>query len=73
MPEIQRTNLGNVVLLLKSLGIHDLLTFDFMDPPPEALPYVMQYAMHYAMPYVMHYVMHHVHVVHHVMHMQCTM
>lgn len=37
-PEIQRTNLANVVLLLKSLGIHDLVNFDFMDPPPaEAL------------------------------------
>jgi pre-mRNA-splicing factor ATP-dependent RNA helicase DHX16 len=37
-PEIQRTNMGNVVLLLKSLGINDLLNFDFMDkPPPEAL------------------------------------
>ena len=35
VPEIQRTNLGNVVLLLKSLGITDLLTFDFMDPPPQ--------------------------------------
>ncbi|RUS74189.1 hypothetical protein EGW08_018057 [Elysia chlorotica] len=34
VPEIQRTNLGNVVLLLKSLGINDLLNFDFMDPPP---------------------------------------
>ena len=34
VPEIQRTNLGNVVLLLKSLGIHDLVNFDFMDPPP---------------------------------------
>jgi pre-mRNA-splicing factor ATP-dependent RNA helicase DHX16 len=34
IPEIQRTNLGNVVLLLKSLGIHDLLHFDFLDPPP---------------------------------------
>merc|ERR1719331_3279101 len=33
-PEIQRTNLGNVVLMLKSLGINDLLHFDFMDPPP---------------------------------------
>ncbi|GAO47206.1 hypothetical protein G7K_1416-t1 [Saitoella complicata NRRL Y-17804] len=33
-PEIQRTNLGNVVLLLKSLGINDLIEFDFMDPPP---------------------------------------
>lgn len=34
IPEIQRTNLGNVVLLLKSLGIDDLMHFDFMDPPP---------------------------------------
>eukprot|EP00955_Chlamydomonas_euryale_P018189 193522-Chlamydomonas_euryale.AAC.2 len=25
---------GNVVLMLKSLGIHDLMNFDFMDPPP---------------------------------------
>ncbi|KAN0064421.1 hypothetical protein ACQY0O_002794 [Thecaphora frezii] len=33
-PEIQRTNLSNVVLLLKSLGINDLLHFDFLDPPP---------------------------------------
>ncbi|KAJ6340697.1 hypothetical protein OIU77_008452 [Salix suchowensis] len=38
IPEIQRTNLANVVLTLKSLGIHDLINFDFMDPPPsEAL------------------------------------
>jgi pre-mRNA-splicing factor ATP-dependent RNA helicase DHX38/PRP16 len=35
IPEIQRTNLGNVVLLLKSLGVEDLLKFDFMDPPPQ--------------------------------------
>lgn len=35
MPEIQRTNLANVVLLLKSLGVKDLTTFDFMDPPPQ--------------------------------------
>lgn len=34
VPEIQRTNLGNVVLMLKSLGINDLMNFDFMDPPP---------------------------------------
>lgn len=33
MPEIQRTNLTSVILLLKSLGINDLLDFDFMDPP----------------------------------------
>lgn len=35
VPEIQRTNLGNVVLLLKSLKIDNLLDFDFMDPPPQ--------------------------------------
>lgn len=34
LPPCQRTNLGNVVLLLKSLGINDLINFDFMDPPP---------------------------------------
>lgn len=34
IPEIQRVNLGNVVLLLKSLGINDLINFDFLDPPP---------------------------------------
>ena len=33
-PEIQRTNLNGVVLMLKSLGIDQLLEFDFMDPPP---------------------------------------
>ncbi|VDN59100.1 unnamed protein product [Dracunculus medinensis] len=35
IPEIQRTNLANVVLMLKSLGIHDLVHFDFLDPPPQ--------------------------------------
>ncbi|KAK3188210.1 hypothetical protein Dsin_027771 [Dipteronia sinensis] len=35
VPEIQRTNLGIVVLLLKSLKIDNLLDFDFMDPPPQ--------------------------------------
>ena len=35
VPEIQRTNLANVVLLLKSLGVQELLKFHFMDPPPE--------------------------------------
>ena len=34
VPEIQRTNMGNVVLMLKSLGVNDLLHFDFMDKPP---------------------------------------
>ncbi|KAI9681013.1 MAG: DEAH-box RNA helicase prp16 [Trizodia sp. TS-e1964] len=35
IPEIQRTNLSNTVLLLKSLGVKDLRDFDFMDPPPQ--------------------------------------
>ncbi|KAI8593786.1 P-loop containing nucleoside triphosphate hydrolase protein [Geranomyces variabilis] len=35
IPEIQRTNLANVVLLLKSLGVQNTLEFDFMDPPPQ--------------------------------------
>ena len=35
IPEIQRTNLANVVLLLKSLNIDNLLEFEFMDPPPQ--------------------------------------
>ena len=38
VPEIMRTNMCNVVLMLKSLGINDLLHFDFMDaPPPDTL------------------------------------
>lgn len=37
-PEIQRTNLANVVLTLKALGVQDPLSLNFMDPPPvEAL------------------------------------
>ncbi|SJX64431.1 probable PRP16-RNA-dependent ATPase [Sporisorium reilianum f. sp. reilianum] len=35
IPEIQRTNLANTVLMLKSLGVDNLLEFDFMDPPPQ--------------------------------------
>ena len=34
-PEIKRTNLANVVLYLKVLGIVDVLSFEFLDPPPE--------------------------------------
>lgn len=34
IPEIQRQNLSNTILMLKAMGINDLLTFDFMDPPP---------------------------------------
>jgi pre-mRNA-splicing factor ATP-dependent RNA helicase DHX38/PRP16 len=39
VPEIQRTNLANVVLLLKSLGVQDLLQFHFMDPPPQVITF----------------------------------
>ncbi|OLL24695.1 Pre-mRNA-splicing factor ATP-dependent RNA helicase prp22 [Neolecta irregularis DAH-3] len=34
VPEIQRQNLSHTILMLKSMGINDLLNFDFMDPPP---------------------------------------
>ena len=34
IPEIQRTNLASVMLLLKSIGIPDVLHFDFLDAPP---------------------------------------
>ena len=34
VPEIQRTNLSAVVLLLKSLGVADVNSFPFMDAPP---------------------------------------
>lgn len=34
IPEIQRSNLSHTILMLKAMGINDLLNFDFMDPPP---------------------------------------
>lgn len=34
-PEIKRANLSSVVLQLKSMGIENPQTFDFMDPPPK--------------------------------------
>ncbi|PCH34267.1 ATP-dependent RNA helicase DHX8 [Wolfiporia cocos MD-104 SS10] len=34
IPDIQRTNLATTILMLKAMGINDLLSFDFMDPPP---------------------------------------
>lgn len=34
LPEIQRANLGNTVLMLKAMGINDIINFNFMDPPP---------------------------------------
>jgi ATP-dependent RNA helicase DDX35 len=32
-PEMQRSDLASVVLSLKAMGIHDLVTFDFLSPP----------------------------------------
>lgn len=34
IPEIQRTNLANTLLQLKSLQIEDIFNFPFIDPPP---------------------------------------
>jgi pre-mRNA-splicing factor ATP-dependent RNA helicase DHX38/PRP16 len=34
VPEIQRSSVDSIVLLLKSIGVRDLATFDFIDPPP---------------------------------------
>jgi len=34
IPEIQRQNLANTILMLKAMGVNDLINFDFMDPPP---------------------------------------
>lgn len=34
IPEIQRQNLASTILMLKAMGINDLLNFEFMDPPP---------------------------------------
>lgn len=34
IPEIQRQNLANTILMLKLMGIDDLINFDFLDPPP---------------------------------------
>lgn len=33
IPEIQRSDLANLVLTLKTLGVNDMIKFDFMDPP----------------------------------------
>jgi pre-mRNA-splicing factor ATP-dependent RNA helicase DHX38/PRP16 len=35
VPEIQRSSVDSVVLLLKSIGIIDLAQFDFLDAPPQ--------------------------------------
>ncbi|KAI5343801.1 hypothetical protein L3X38_011677 [Prunus dulcis] len=43
VPEIQRINLGTTSLTMKAMGINDLFSFDFMDPPsPQALISAME-------------------------------
>lgn len=43
IPEIQRINLGMTTLSMKAMGINDLLSFDFLDPPsPQALISAME-------------------------------
>jgi len=37
MPEIQRSNLSNVILTLKALGISDVIAFEFLDKPDPLL------------------------------------
>ncbi|KAL2114289.1 hypothetical protein VUR80DRAFT_9511 [Thermomyces stellatus] len=34
IPDIQRENLSHTILMLKAMGINDLINFEFMDPPP---------------------------------------
>ncbi|KAI0464679.1 hypothetical protein LJB42_002299 [Komagataella kurtzmanii] len=34
IPEIQRQNLAHTILMLKAMGVQDLIGFEFMDPPP---------------------------------------
>lgn len=37
IPEIQRQNLAYTILMLKAMGINDILSFEFMDRPPKNL------------------------------------
>lgn len=43
VPEIQRQNLSHTILMLKAMGINNMLKFDFMDRP---LPSTMLKALH---------------------------
>lgn len=37
IPEIQRANLSSVMLMLKSLKVNNVMSFPFLDPPPQDL------------------------------------
>lgn len=45
IPEIQRTNLSNVMLMLKSLGVNDIGKFPFLDSPPRDLLHCSLYEL----------------------------
>ena len=46
-PEILRSDLANVVLTLKKLGLDDIVHFDYMDPPaPETLMRALEQLNH---------------------------
>lgn len=47
IPEIQRTNLSNTVLLLKSLKVQDILQFPFIDAPPLQTLLASLYELHF--------------------------
>jgi ATP-dependent RNA helicase DHX8/PRP22 len=46
IPDIQRTNLSHTILMLKAMGIDDLLDFDFMDRPPKRIMRTAVKALH---------------------------
>lgn len=35
IPEIKRCNLATVILQMKTLGIENILAFDYLEPPPQ--------------------------------------
>lgn len=37
IPEIKRCNLSNEILQMKSLGIEDVINFDYIEKPPQSL------------------------------------
>jgi HrpA-like RNA helicase len=41
LPEILRTNLSNVILLLKSMGFNDVISFNYMDQPPLIISFIL--------------------------------
>ena len=47
LPEIQRSNLTNIVLQLKAVGISNLINFEFMDPPPKEMLVGALQKLHY--------------------------